>query len=120
MWQVRCQGHHRALEEPWSIAFALLVFAQVSHACHSCCRVIIGKSYYEPYEVAPELPVEAALALILHLKMPRHREGLLGTAEFPVNYFTIAEVEQWYPEDFAATFLHITGKELQDGQDFFW
>jgi hypothetical protein len=45
---------------------------------------------------------------------------MLGTADFPVNYFTISEMEQWFPEDYAASFLHITGKELVDGQDFFW
>lgn len=83
-------------------------------------RVIVGKSYYEPYELAVEAPIEAALALMLHLKMPRHSEGMLGSAEFPVNYFTISEMEQWYPDDFAASFLHITGKNLVDGQDFFW
>eukprot|EP00882_Tetradesmus_deserticola_P011845 GHRQ01012537.1.p1 GENE.GHRQ01012537.1~~GHRQ01012537.1.p1 ORF type:complete len:274 (+),score=150.52 GHRQ01012537.1:738-1559(+) len=83
-------------------------------------RVIIGKSYYEPYGLLPEQPIEAALALILHLKMPRHRDGMLGTADFPVNYFTISEMEQWFPDDFGASFLHTTGKELVDGQDFFW
>jgi hypothetical protein len=50
----------------------------------------------------------------------RCRDGMLGTSEFPVNYFTISEVEQCFPDDFGATFLHITGKELVDGQDFFW
>jgi hypothetical protein len=39
--------------------------------------VIIGKSYYEPYGILPEQPVEAALALMLHLKMPRHRYASL-------------------------------------------
>ncbi|WIA16386.1 hypothetical protein OEZ86_007875 [Tetradesmus obliquus] len=83
-------------------------------------RIIIGKAYYEPYGLLPEQAVEAALALLLHLKMPRHRDGMLGTADFPVNYFTIGEVEQWFPEDFAATWLAVTGKEMTDGQDFFW
>lgn len=83
-------------------------------------RIIIGKAYYEPYGLLPEQAVEAALALLLHLKMPRHRDGMLGTADFPVNYFTISEVEQWFPEDFAATWLAVTGKEMTDGQDFFW
>jgi hypothetical protein len=45
---------------------------------------------------------------------------MLGTADFPVNYFTISEMEQWFPEDYSASFLHISGKELVDGQDFFW
>lgn len=68
-------------------------------------RVIVGKSYYEQYNIAPEAPVEACLALLLARKMPRHSEGMLGTAEFPVNYFTVSEMEQWYDEEFAAQFL---------------
>jgi hypothetical protein len=46
----------------------------------------VGKAYYEPYEgVAVEAAVEASLALILSMKLPRHNEGMLGTSEFPVN-----------------------------------
>eukprot|EP00878_Enallax_costatus_P012346 GHUV01012895.1.p1 GENE.GHUV01012895.1~~GHUV01012895.1.p1 ORF type:complete len:266 (+),score=123.45 GHUV01012895.1:1179-1976(+) len=83
-------------------------------------RVIIGKAYYERYEVLPEAAIEAALALMLQLKLPRHSEGMLTPAEFPVNYFTVSEIEQWWPEEFAASFLHTTGKNLQSGQDYFW
>lgn len=68
-------------------------------------RVIVGKSYYEPYGIAPEAAVEACLAFILAQKMTRHNEGMLGTAEFPVNYFTVSELEQWFDDDFAAQFL---------------
>jgi hypothetical protein len=64
--------------------------------------------------------VEAALAFILHKKMPRHSEGMLSSAEFPVNYFAVSEMEQWYEQEFATSFLHTCGKELQDGNDFFW
>lgn len=67
-------------------------------------RIIIGKSYYEPYDIPVELAVEACLALILSKKLPRHNEGMLGTAEFPVNYFTVSEMEQWFNEEFAAQF----------------
>jgi hypothetical protein len=83
-------------------------------------RVIIGKAYYEPYGVLPEAAVEAALALMLQLKLPRHSEGMLTPAEFPVNYFTVSEIEQWWPEEFAASFLHVTGEHLRPGQDYFW
>eukprot|EP00879_Flechtneria_rotunda_P004235 GHRR01004483.1.p1 GENE.GHRR01004483.1~~GHRR01004483.1.p1 ORF type:complete len:434 (+),score=139.37 GHRR01004483.1:216-1517(+) len=83
-------------------------------------RIIVGRSYYEPYGIPVEAPIEAALALMLHRKMSRHSEGMLASAEFPVNYFTISEMEQWFDEEFAASFLHTTGKHLQDGQDFFW
>lgn len=67
-------------------------------------RIVVGKSYYEPYGTLPEAAVEACLALILSNKMTRHNEGMLGTAEFPVNYFTVSEMEQWFGEDFAAQF----------------
>jgi hypothetical protein len=42
---------------------------------------------------------------MLSRKMPRHNEGMLGTAEFPVNYFTVSEMEQWYDDEFAAQFM---------------
>jgi hypothetical protein len=69
------------------------------------CRIIVGKQYYEGYGIAPESPVEATIALMLARKMPRHNEGMLGTAEFPVNYYTVSEFEQWFDEEFAAQFL---------------
>jgi len=67
-------------------------------------RIIVGKSYYEQYDVPVEAAVEASLALILAKKLPRHNEGMLGTAEFPVNYFTVSEMEQWFTDEFAAQF----------------
>lgn len=84
------------------------------------CRVIIGKAYYEPYDILPETAIEAALALMLQLKLARHSEGMLTPGEFPVNYFTVSEIEQWWPEEFAASFMHVTGKNLHPGQDYFW
>lgn len=102
---------------------------QASFACWSAvrsvlfvfiCRVIISKTYYEPYEILPEAAIEAAVSLLLQLKMPRHNEGMMTPSEFPVNYFTIAEVEQWWPEEFAATFMHVTGKNLKSGDSYFW
>ncbi|KAF8065577.1 hypothetical protein HT031_003178 [Scenedesmus sp. PABB004] len=83
-------------------------------------RVIVGRQYYEPYGLPPEAPVEAALSLLLGLKLPRHSEGMLGSAEFPVNYFTISEAEQWFEDDFAAAFLHVTGATLVDGTGELW
>jgi hypothetical protein len=32
--------------------------------------------------------------------------------QFPVNYFTISEVEQWWPEDFVAAFELAAGRAL--------
>jgi hypothetical protein len=80
----------------------------------------VSRRYYEPYGLAPEAPVDAALGLLLSLRLPRHTEGMLPVAQFPVNYFTISEVEQWFPDAFAAAFLQATGADLEDGTDSMW
>lgn len=81
-------------------------------------RIIIGKEYYEPEHVEPEHVIEAALSLLMEKKVPRHTEGLLLSSQFPSNYFSISEVEQWFGDDFNEVFERCTGEPLQDGAKF--
>ncbi|GBF88180.1 hypothetical protein Rsub_00892 [Raphidocelis subcapitata] len=78
-------------------------------------RVIVGREYYEPEGIAPELPVEAALAVILQKKLPRTRTPgtVLPSSQFPATYFSIGGVEQWFPEDFVAIMDDMSGKRLR-------
>eukprot|EP00803_Ostreobium_quekettii_P010351 evm.model.scf_81.7 EVM.evm.TU.scf_81.7 scf_81:74400-78145(-) len=61
-------------------------------------RIIIGKDYYEPYKVDPESVVELVFSFLLANKVPRHTEGMLLSSQFPINYFSISELEQWFDE----------------------
>ncbi|KAG2491838.1 hypothetical protein HYH03_009794 [Edaphochlamys debaryana] len=72
-------------------------------------RIIVGAEYYEPYGLAPEAAVEAGLALLLRAKVARATEGMLLSSQFPVNYFALGQVEQWYGEEFRSEFERITG-----------
>ncbi|GLC44486.1 hypothetical protein PLESTB_000068200 [Pleodorina starrii] len=84
-------------------------------------RVIVGKQYYEPYGLAPEAAVEAGLALLLRAKVARATEGILLSSQFPVNYFALGQVEQWYGEEFRHEFERITGGvRLSDGNQDGW
>jgi hypothetical protein len=82
--------------------------------------VIVGKSYYEPYGIDPELAIECAFSLLLQKKVERHTEGIIASSTFPVNYFTVSEMEQWYGEEFAAVFHRLTGQDLRDGDGTYW
>ncbi|GIL53949.1 hypothetical protein Vafri_9515 [Volvox africanus] len=84
-------------------------------------RVIVGKAYYEPYGLAPEAAVEAGLALLLRAKVARATEGILLSSQFPVNYFALGQVEQWYGDEFRQEFERITGGvQLPDGNKDAW
>ncbi|KXZ55763.1 hypothetical protein GPECTOR_2g1313 [Gonium pectorale] len=84
-------------------------------------RIIVGKQYYEPYGLAPEAAVEAGLALLLRAKVARSTEGMLLSSQFPVNYFALGQVEQWYGEEFRHEFERITGGvELQTNESDAW
>lgn len=84
-------------------------------------RVIVGKHYYEPYDISPEAAVEVGLALLLRAKVARSTEGMLLSSQFPVNYFALGQVEQWYGDEFREEFARVTGGEqLQNDTADFW
>jgi hypothetical protein len=78
--------------------------------------VIVGREYYEPEGIAPELPVEAALALILQRKLPRARSPgtVLPSSQFPAAYFSIGGVEQWFGAEFVAILDDMSGGRLRE------
>ena len=71
-----------------------------------------GKNYYEPYDLEPEQVVEASFSFILSKKIARQTEGMLMSNQFPVNYFSISELEQWFDDfkDALATIGKLEGK----------
>ncbi|GFR47804.1 hypothetical protein Agub_g9580 [Astrephomene gubernaculifera] len=84
-------------------------------------RVIVGKQYYEPYGIPPEAAVEAGLALLLRAKVARSTDGLLLSSQFPVNYFALGQVEQWYGQEFRHEFERVTGGvKLQTDESDAW
>lgn len=70
-----------------------------------------GRQYYEPNNAEPEDVVMFAMGHLISEGVPRHTEGLLETYQFPVNYFSMSEVDQEFPS-FALKFGEKFG-ELQ-------
>lgn len=56
-------------------------------------------------------------AFVIEQETERHTEGLLLMTQFPINYFTVAEVDQRFP-NFREHFKKWTGKDLTG--DKFW
>lgn len=76
----------------------------------------MGKEYYEPAGLEPEVPVQAALALILRKKLPRVRgPGVQPSSAFPTPYFSVGGVEQWYGKDFLDALDDASGVRLREG-----
>lgn len=61
-------------------------------------RVIIGRIYTEAAGVSEEDFVNRVMAFLLYKKIPRHTEGVLSIQQFPINYFSVSEVAQTFPE----------------------
>ncbi len=57
-------------------------------------RVVVGRDYYNAEGATPEQVVEAAMSLLLSLKVSRHTEGVLLSGQYPVNYFSISQVSR--------------------------
>lgn len=77
-------------------------------------RVIVGRDYYEPHGAIPELVVEAAMSLLLSLKVSRQTDGVLLSSQYPINYFSISQVEQWFRSDFRAELAKVIGDSAFD------
>ncbi len=81
----------------------------MSYALSCTCA---GKQYVEAVGLtSPDPAAEAAMAVLLAEKQPRHTEGVMPVGQFPVNYFTVSEVEQWWDEDFRQAFKIAAGKQ---------
>ncbi|KAG2434162.1 hypothetical protein HXX76_007889 [Chlamydomonas incerta] len=84
-------------------------------------RIIVGREYYQPFGLTPEAACEAAIALLLRAKVARATEGMLTSSQFPVNYFALGQVEQWFGEEFRDEFERLSGGvQLEDGTANSW
>ena len=61
-------------------------------------RVIVGKDYYAPQGLDAEGVVERVFAFLLRKQIPRRTEGILACSQFPVNYFSVSEVHQFFAD----------------------
>lgn len=93
--------------------FDMSVTCQEKETFH---RVIIGKPYYEAFGLDPRDAVARVFAFLLRKKVPRSTEGMILSSQFPSNYFSVSEVEQFF-DDFGDEF-----KDLGElpGEAGFW
>eukprot|EP00899_Mesostigma_viride_P012730 jgi/Mesvir1/21458/Mv03915-RA.1 len=67
-------------------------------------RVIVGRAYAASLAMDPEALLEKTFAFLLSKRVQRQTQGVILSGVFPINYFTVSEVEQWYEDEFAAMF----------------
>ena len=83
-------------------------------------RVIIGEDYLKALEMPIQNIVERTVAFLLEKKVDRKTEGMLMSNQFPINYFALSTVDQWFG-DFALAFETKAGEEAKlPGEDKFW
>lgn len=77
----------------------------------------MGKEYYEAAGIEPELPVEAALGLMLAKKLPRTRApgAVLASSQFPCAYFSVGGAEQWFGDELLSVLDDMSGVRLREG-----
>eukprot|EP01023_Acetabularia_acetabulum_P041681 TRINITY_DN4075_c0_g1_i2.p1 TRINITY_DN4075_c0_g1~~TRINITY_DN4075_c0_g1_i2.p1 ORF type:complete len:383 (-),score=63.79 TRINITY_DN4075_c0_g1_i2:1778-2926(-) len=61
-------------------------------------RVIVGDEYYAPYNIDPDTVVERAFQFLIQIREPLQTEGILISNQFPVNYFSVSELCQTFPD----------------------
>eukprot|EP00243_Klebsormidium_subtile_P004783 TRINITY_DN18939_c0_g1_i1.p1 TRINITY_DN18939_c0_g1~~TRINITY_DN18939_c0_g1_i1.p1 ORF type:complete len:432 (+),score=103.11 TRINITY_DN18939_c0_g1_i1:146-1441(+) len=66
-------------------------------------RVLLGQPMIDLTKLEPEVIIERTFAYLLSKKIARQTEGLLHSETFPINYFSVSEVEQWF-DDFKIMF----------------
>ncbi|KAL6778629.1 hypothetical protein ACKKBF_B15510 [Auxenochlorella protothecoides x Auxenochlorella symbiontica] len=94
---------HLAYKTNGGMLYDITVTCQDKESVH---RVIIGKDYYEPYGLAPEVTLDRTMGFMLSIRQPRHTEGIMLSSQFPINYFAVSEVDQSFPE-FNAVFADV-------------
>ena len=78
-------------------------------------RVIVGRDYYRKDGIEPEDVIERVFAYLLAKGVQRQTDGLLTISEFPINYFSISEVHQFF-DDFDSFF----GDDWLKDAEAFW
>lgn len=62
------------------------------------------------------LPTKRAFTpRLLRAQVARSTEGMLLSSQFPVNYFALGQVEQWYGDEFREEFARVTGESWDSG-----
>lgn len=61
-------------------------------------RVIVGKFFPESVKMPEDEFLEIIMGFLLFKKIPRHTEGLLDASTFPINYFAITAVCQFFKD----------------------
>jgi len=80
-------------------------------------RIIVGDDYYAPHGLEAKEVVMLSFAFVIEQELERQTEGLLIMTQFPINYFTVADLDQRFPE-FRDHFQRWTGITLSG--DKFW
>jgi hypothetical protein len=87
----------RAFETNGGVMFDLTLAHDSTESEH---RVIVGKTYYAPFNKTPEEALDAVLAFLLWTQTERHTDGMLLSSQFNANYFAVGELESMWGEAF--------------------
>ena len=61
-------------------------------------RVIVGHEFYEGQNTDAEGVIERVFSFLLAKDVPRQTEGMMKSSEFPINYFAVSEVQQFFDD----------------------
>lgn len=82
-------------------------------------RVVVGKFFPEAVKMPEDEFLEIIMGFLLYKKIPRHTEGLLDASTFPINYFAITQVCQffkdlndWFPSKLPDNFWRFMRTEM--------
>eukprot|EP00250_Pteridium_aquilinum_P010810 c19642_g1_i1 orf=254-1516(+) len=82
-------------------------------------RVIVGKFFPEAVKLPEDDFLEIIMGFLLYKKIPRHTEGLLDASTFPINYFAVTQVcqffkdlDDWFPSKLPDNFWRFMRTEM--------
>ncbi|KAH7280571.1 hypothetical protein KP509_36G003400 [Ceratopteris richardii] len=86
-------------------------------------RVIVGSFFPESVNMPEDEFLETIMGFLLYKRIPRHTEGLIETNTFPINYFAVSKVcqffsdlEDWFPAKLPDNFWRFSRTELYGAQ----
>lgn len=101
----------RAFPTNGGVMFDLTLAHDSSESEH---RVIVGKTYYQPFDKTAEEALDAVLAFLLWTQTERHTDGMLLSSQFNANYFAVGELETMWGEAFEEH-MELAGLRERDG-----
>lgn len=82
-------------------------------------RVIVGSFLPESVNMPEDEFLETVMGFLLHKRIPRHTEGLIEPSTFPINYFAITQVcqffkdlDDWFPSKLPKDYWRFMRTEL--------